>query len=329
MMSMQKNLSKTLITLTALAGVSTQVVSAYTYIAKKGDTFSDILYANNFRPIYGSKGSLEQTLKLNPEIRKNKGNKIYPGMQIILLEKGEQPEQQNEIAEKVIEIPEVTTQKDSETREISNIFDQNFIWKLSPSVSWKSLSSTDSNATQNSKATVLSDMSYGAEVLYGMRFNENLDIYSRLFLESVNFSSDNGIALVKKKLTTSSFGIGVFLHKKWQIEAGMTEELFLTSPSAQSVEIKKISMPQLKSAYTSEFYQFQEAALSYALAGRVLLPRSAVGIDSKIGYGAGLGIEAKLRNQSFHIGYEKIFLKASDNSTDGQNIFWRYTWETL
>ena len=44
--------------------------------------------------------------------------------------------------------------------------------------------------------------------------------------------------------------------------------------------------------------------------------------------GVGAGIEAKLRNQSFYLGYEKTILKSSGNSTDGQNIFWRYTWET-
>lgn len=339
---MLNNVSKYLFTLTVIAGLSTRPVNAITYVAKQGDTLSEVLYENNFKPIYGKKGALKQTLKLNPGIRYDKGNKIYPGTKIVL---AGTINQENAVAEKTVETPEVekvvaTPEIEKvvetpavvppviETREISNVFDQSFFWQLSPSVSWKELSASDSNSNQNSQATALSDMSYGANVLYGMRFSEGLDIYSRLFVESVKFVSDNSINVVNKNITTSALGVGVFYKKKLQLEVLMGDELFLTSPNTTSVEIKKVSLPQFKTSYKNEFYQFQEATLSYALSGKVLLPRAAAEIDPNFSYGAGAGIEAKLRNQSFLIGYEKTFLKASDNSTDSQNIFWRFTWET-
>ncbi|MEA9357444.1 hypothetical protein SHI21_14550 [Bacteriovorax sp. PP10] len=336
---MLKEVSKTLFIFSTLAGISTQSASAFTYIAKKGDTLSDVLYENDYKPIYGRGGALEQTLKINPDIKYEKGNKIFPGTKIVLsgnIVPGNyvlRSSGKNTVTESVIEknepvvIPEAAPVIDH-VREVSDIFDQIFFWQLSPSVSWKELTAKDSNINQNSNARALSDMSYGATVVYGMRFNPDVDIYSKLFLEAVNFSSDNSINIVKKNIVTSSLGVGLFYNKKWQVEVGMGDELFLTSPNATSVEIKKVSMPHFKSAYKNEFYQFQEASLLYALSGKVLLPRSAPGIDSKLSYGAGAGIEAKLRNQSFYLGYEKTILKASGNSTDGQNIFWRYTWET-
>lgn len=344
MKRMLKKISKPLFIFSAIAGFSTQSASAYTYIAKKGDTLSDVLYENDYKPIYGKGGALEQTLKINPNIKYEKGNKIFPGTKIILsgnivpgnyalhtvgtnsvlkLTEVEPTVEKND----PVVIPEAASAV-NHVREVSDIFNQIFFWQISPSVSWKELVAKDSNVSQNSNATALSDMSYGGTVVYGMRFSPDLDIYSSFFLEAVNFSSDNSINIVKKNIVTSSLGVGVFYKKKFQVEAGMGDELFLTSPNAASIEIKKVSMPHFKSAYKNEFYQFQEASLLYAVSGKVLLPRSAPGIDPKLSYGAGAGIEAKLRNQSFYLGYEKSFLKSSGNSTDSQNIFWRYTWET-
>lgn len=341
MREMLNVVSKPLFICLLVAGLSSQSLSAFTYIAKKGDTISDVLYENDFRPIYGRGGALEQTLKINPNIKYENGNKIFPGTKIILTGKivpGNYVLNTGNRMAEPIQPPEVILEPAAPVivpmaaapapREISNVFDQSFFWQLSPSVSWKNLTAKDSNIIQNSNSNVLSDMSYGATVMYGMRFNEDMDIFSKLFVEFVNFSSDNSISIVKKNVTTSNFGVGFFYKKKLQVEAGMGEELFLTSPNATSIEIKKVSMPQFKSTFKNEFYQFQEASLQYAVSGKVMLPRNAPGIDPKLSYGAGAGLEAKLRNQSFYLGYEKMFLKSSGNSTDSQNIFWRFTWET-
>lgn len=340
-------MSKLFCFITFTSVVSTPSVWAFTHVAKEGDTLSDILYAHNVKPIYGKRGMLLKTLKLNPKIKYSKGDKIFPGTLITVPDEfvsqdevNVLPEQNTEVAVVVKDAPEVipapivekveapTVTPGPEQRVVSNVFDQSFFWKISPGVSWKELSSKDSNAIQNSSVDVLSDMSYGADVTYGMRFSESLDIYSRLFLESVQFSTDNSIRILKKSVFTSQLAVGAFVNKKWQMELGMSDELFLTSPDALSVDVKKVSLPYLKAGFKNEFYQFQEATLSYALTGRVLMPRSYAGIDPKISYGAGAGIEAKLRNQSFLIGYEESFLKSSGNSTDSKNIFWRYTWET-
>jgi len=308
--------------------LSFKSAQAYAYIVKEGDTLSIILYQNKIRPIYGRNGMLEEVLKLNPEMRNSKGDRIIPGEKIILVK---MPTEQRVkvVEEPVASVEPSKIEKKIETRYISNIFEQFFYWQISPVVSWKELTATDSNASQNSKARVLSDMSYGAGVVYGMRFNPELDIYSRVFVETVNFSSDNSIIILKKNVITTYLGVGTVYKKRWQLEVGMGDELFLTSPNAVSVEIKKVTLPQVKTIFKDDFYQFQEATLAYAFSGRALLPRKASGINPEFSYGAGIGLEAKFRNQSFYIGYEESFLKTDSNSTDSKNILWRYTWVTL
>lgn len=314
----------TLCVFTLVSGLSFKSAFAYTYIAKEGDTLSEILYQNNLKPIYGRSGTLEEVLKLNPEMRPAKGDRIRPGKKIILVEMP--AEESLGPVEVSVEPPKI--EKAIEVRSVADIFNQVFFWQLSPVVSWKELTAKDSNASQKAKVRALSDMNYGADVMYGMRFSPDLDIYSRAFVEAVHFSSDNSITVLKKNITTTYLGVGAFYKQKWQMEAGMGDELFLTSPNTVSVEIKKVTLSQVKTIFKDDFYQFQEATLAYALSGRALLPRTASGIHSKFSYGAGVGLEAKLRNQSFYIGYEESFLKADSNSTDSKNILWRYTWAT-
>lgn len=318
---------KSLCTLTFVFCLSLKSVEAYTYIVKEGDTLSTILYRENLRPVYGRRGMLEEVLKLNPDIRDSKGDRITPGRKIVLVKI---PAEEVNLVEKSVDsFPPIKVEKETEVRSVSNVFDQNFFLEVSPAVSWKELTAKDSNTSQNSKVRVLSDMSYGLGVMYGMRFNPRWDIYSRGSMEIANFSSDNSIVVLKKKIATKYLGVGAFYKKKWQFEAGMGNELFLTSPNAASVEIKKVTLPQMQVIFKDDFYQFQEATLGYAISGRVLLPREASGMTPLFSYGAGAGLEAKLRNQSFYIGYEESFLKADSNSTDSKNILWRYTWATL
>jgi hypothetical protein len=206
---------------------------------------------------------------------------------------------------------------------------QSFYWEVSPSLSWKSLSSTDENIYRSSQINALSNTNYGASFSYGMHFEENIDIYSKLFLESVNFAQDSSINLLQKKFLASSFSVGFFYERKWLLEFAMSDLFFLTSPSLSSVDIKKVTLPEIKLTYLKDFYQYREAKLSYSLSGNVFLPRMSSEVKSKLGYGAGGALETKLRNQSFIIGFDLNFLKANDNSTEYQNIYWKYIWETL
>jgi hypothetical protein len=109
----------------------------------------------------------------------------------------------------------------------------------------------------------------------------------------------------------------------------MNDVFFLTSPSSTSVDIKKIALPELKSSFWNEFYDYKEAKLSYRLSANIFLPQTSPEVKSNLSFGGGGAIEAKLRNQSFKIGFEVNMLKAAGNSTNSKNIYWNYIWENL
>lgn len=256
-------------------------------------------------------GHLTEILRLNPQIKFNgRGNKIYPNMKIIL---------PGEDVVTVAEAPAVV-------HDVRENDEQSTYWIVTPSLSWKNLSSTDDNIYRTSQISALSDLSYGFSLTYGMRFEENLDVYSRLALESVSFLEDSSIHLDKKDFFSSRFNVGILYDQKWELELGLNDEFFLTNPSANLVEVKKVSLPEMKISYQKDFYQIKKAKLAYTLTGTAILPRSTPGVESKLSYGGGAEIEATLKNQSFVIGYDLKLLKASGNSTDSHNIFWKFIW---
>ena len=54
------------------------------HIVSKGESLSIILYKRSLIPIYGKKGSLSEALDLNPQVKKRKDYKIFPGEKIKL-----------------------------------------------------------------------------------------------------------------------------------------------------------------------------------------------------------------------------------------------------
>lgn len=309
------------------------------YIVKKGDTLTSILHRKKMKPIYGEHGSLAETLLMNPNIIKSRGNKIFPAMRILLSKESSEsvaavtaiaaPEISKEIIQTPEEVQAPIQEKNMADRVPSDDFKQSFYWEVGPALSWKSLSSKDENISSSSKITALSNANYGLSVTYGMHFQENINVYSRLSLESVKFIEDDSLNLVNKKTLATNFTVGFSYEKKWFLEFAMSDEFFLMSPRASTVEIKKVTLPEVQAIYKNDFYHYKQAALSYSLSGAALLPRNAPGIDSEWGYGVGGAIDAKLRNQSFRIGYDLKQLRALGNTTSSQNIYWKYIWETL
>ena len=321
-------------------------VSAETsvYVVKEGDTLSSILFEKNIAPIYGRRGNLVEILNLNPAIKKQQGHKLYPGMKILLNTgylaediKVQTPQEiplaplpDPIIAEFVpVKQEQAKQEQPNQERAPADDFNQSFYWNASPVISWKNLSSKDDNTYRSSQITALSNTNYGINLLYGMHFEERIDIYSQYLIESVSFVEDQTINLLKKNALASRLAFGIVLDKKWNVELAMNEQFFLTSPSYGSVDIKKVTIPELKGSYSKDFYHYKQAALIYTLGASAFLPRTSPDITAKFGYGAGGSLEAKLRNQSFKIGFEENFLKATSNSTNAQNIYWKYIWEML
>lgn len=337
-------INKKKIFIASLAMISLSSSANSIYIVKSGDTLSSILYAKNINPIYGKSGALKKVLKLNPQISTMKGHKIFPDMKIVLIDFPTSDEiaklQNSSLTVQETPLVETLNSTDSPNhnnqenkinieRLPSDDFKQSFFWQASPILSWRNLSSIDENAYRSSKVESLSNISYGADVLYGMHFAPGFDITSKLSLESVSFIEDSSIKLQEKSFITGRFAMGVLYAKKWSFELAMKDEFFLTSPNLLSVAIKKVTLPEVKTSYLKAFYDYRQAQLSYLVSGSAYLPRTSPDVKATLGYGVGGELQAKLHNQSFAFGYDYNFLRATNNSTNEQKIYWKYIWESF
>jgi len=191
---------------TTLIFILNVAYSTENYVVEKGDALIQIL----------------KTIKINPEITKTNGNLLYVKMKLLLAEKkiaaawepgremlknivtvfGESTTDRNR-APSLADTPSfvkkdepfISTNETLATdpeeanleRSPSGDFQQSFFWKVSPIVGWKSLSSTDENIYRKSNITALSNTSYGASFTYGMHIKENIDLFSDISSEAVNF----------------------------------------------------------------------------------------------------------------------------------------------
>ena len=176
-----------IITLFACFPVTSSWAGTIVYNVKKNDTLSSILYRNNLKPIYGKKGTLVQVLKINSKVKlSDGGNKIYPGMKIILPYIGQDDEKR------------LTNDSYINHRTPGDDLEQSFYFKVEPALSWKNVSSKDENPSRTSKITALTNMNYGVSLAYGMHFDRSIDVYSSLFMEYVRFIDDSSIFLEKR-----------------------------------------------------------------------------------------------------------------------------------
>lgn len=329
----------TTICLNASAGEAIHVVT-------KGETLSTILYHLKLKPIYGKDGTLKETLQLNPNVSKRKDYRIFPGEKIKLattdladqskISNNEIPLESAPNVE-VSKLPKIVSEPTTLPQPIhstvdrlpSDEFKQSFYWKLGPALSWKALTSTDENVFRQSNIKAISQTCYGGAATYGMRFEENLEIYSRISLEKVPFQNDNSLNLTQRNFLSTSFSFGGVFQKKYAFELGMDDQFFLTSSTSNSIEIKKITLPRVNFSYSQSLYQNKKATIGALLSGRAILPRSTSELQTKLGFGAGAEFQFKLMNQSFGIGYDYNILKSQSNTTNSQNIFWKYLWETI
>ena len=301
-------------------------------IAKLGDTISGILFALNLKPIYGKRGLLKETLQLNPQVKNRLDYKIFPGERIkiplVVEEKNNSFLLNSNETKALSEGSPASVYPAPDMRVPIDDFKQGFSWKIAPSLSWKALTSKDENIFRQSNIQVLSQTNYAAAITYEMHFEENLDFYSRVFLESVSFQSDNSISLVRNNFLSTSFAFGGFFEKKYGLELGMDNQFFLTSSASKSIEIKKVTLPKVNFGYSKVLYQNRQSLVRAIFSGRAFLPRSSSELQTKLGFGAGAEFQFKLLNQSFGICYDYNVLKSQSNTTNSQNISWKYLWET-
>jgi hypothetical protein len=67
-----------------VSGALAEESSSTVYRVKQKESVSEILFRLRIVPVYGKKGALARTLELNPKIRTNHGDRVYPGDELVL-----------------------------------------------------------------------------------------------------------------------------------------------------------------------------------------------------------------------------------------------------
>jgi hypothetical protein len=316
------------------------------HIVQKGETVSDILFNRNIGPIYGKKGALKAILKLNPHITTREDGKVYPGdvvlikhrsLQFSFITKEESPG--NEGLQKVELQEQISFTRDESARStaskaqvqsesvIEDNFEQSSYWSLVPSIYWQTLDAVHENIYRRSELHSYSTNNYALSFLYGKHFKRDIDLYSRASLNFSFFEMGEDEQVVSKKYTTSSFYVGAELYKKYQLELGMEEKLYLVSSNYANADIKKIKVPKISVGYSTDFYKYEAATFSGEFSAKSFLPKKSAALKTKTGYGASGEVKMKFSNQAVSVGLEKDFLKAQGNTTDSQTLFLKFTWD--
>jgi len=208
------------------------------YYLKAKETLSGILFSKGYSPIYGKRGALRKLIELNPKLQGSLGNRVYPGMKVILppLKSGPSPS---------IEPPVVI--KESESRKINSFF-KNLSWGLELSLLSVHLRSNEMNGSQSKLS---SQTAFGQTLQIGKSFGHNLKGFVQFDQLAIEFLKPKGqnTSLQNAKTNLLSFTIGVDYQLLSRLRVNsfysVAESAFLASQDGFNFEVDQFRTHRL------------------------------------------------------------------------------------
>lgn len=294
------------------------------HLVKKGETLTEILYSMKFRPVYGPNGKLENVLALNPAIKKSKGNKIYPGMKILL----DPISEKTEIA-KVELAPELVPK--TQAIESNSDLEQYFFIRASAQVSWLKVNSSNRTQYLNSEITTLSNASPGFLGQYGMNISEKHNYYLFTYLSQVNFYPNETYSMEKKNFFRQAYGMGsdYKLDSVTNLSAkfGFYDEFFLSVPSLNAIKIESAQIPEIHFGVRRHLGSYKKFNVDSGVFGKFIIPFDAASIKGKFGYGLGGELLASLNSKAIRFFYHYSSAQAEGKSTNTHELGWNLVME--
>lgn len=299
------------------------------YVAKHGETISDILFQNGLGPIYGKKGLLNQVLLLNPKLKKKLGNKIYPGEKIRLpqnalsVAKVEAPK--SESTGKTLE-PELNKNSESDIDHEQYIF-----YSLSPQVSWLKAVSASIDQYQISEVSALSKAIPGVLGTYGMKIKDNLSVHTFVSLADVKFYRDERYRLTRDSFFRSSYGLGVDYRldsvNRFSLSGGFFDEFFLTMSDSSTINIETAQFPEIHWGYRRLLGEYKKVSFDSGIWGKFIIPYKVSSIDGKLGFGIGGDFLLKFKEKGLRFFYNFSNAKGANKSTRTHELGWNIVFE--
>lgn len=270
-------------------------------IVKKNETISGLLKAHELNPIYGKNGSLQQTLKLNPNLKK-RPNLIFVGEKIVL------PistiESSFELAEQIEEPPiekneTVKIQKDELKRS------SKFSIRLG-----QSYFRVDGNKEVGTKGIIGSSASPLIEGVWIPQVGEKTFTELGVRLTSVTITQDSKKTIQSRSQTLNKVFLGLNYLQGSRFEFGgqfsFNEQLFFINQSAVN-KVEKMGVPSILASAKINLYQFKNTLLSTRAGLKGILPFKNDSINVKSGNGFDLSMIITEKMEAYDLFGELLF----------------------
>jgi len=252
------------------------------YIVKLGDTLSGILKNQGYPSIYGKKGSLAATLRLNPGMVSSNGDLIHPGEKIAL------PELKT--VEKMASAP-VSTDRDpasepSETDETSSDF------SVGLGMDFFRIDATD--LSSGSKSVILSTLSPSIQLGWVLHWNSETSFLAEADFERYQLQAPKDATFDHLNGVRGGFSFGVaqrfFDRFESTFSFGLRERLFFHASSLTelAVDQQMIASPMISLRYA--VFSKPNAEVGVRGSAGWLMPASNSYYDVKSGIHGALGV---------------------------------------
>ena len=312
------------------------VTAREVYLVTNGDTLSTILQSLGIKNIYGKHGAIQKTLELNPSLKKDNGNKIFPNMKIVIESSKELivNHQDKKIESVSSEDKEVISQPNNPVVDSSlqekcctskNENEQFTYFKVSPEVSWLKFTTEDTD--RYSKISALTKANFGIHGNLGLNISTSNKIYGFGFISQVNFYQADHYLLNETKFLRQAYGVGwEYLYDSstsYALSAGYYNEFFISNPSTSTINIKSIQIPELQFAYRRKLSNYKKFILESGILGKIIPPYNLGDVDVKFGYALGAELTGDLGGRGLGVFYNFSKVQAVGKSTSAFELGWK------
>lgn len=306
-------ISKIIISTILITPLAGQSQSWITYTVRSNETLSSILYRNDIKPIYGLTGTLNQTIALNPELRRSMGNKVFPGQKIRL--------PREKLAS--FDLPKTDEPKNPvplANEDISN--DASATFSVSAGVDFMKIQGVDE--TTGDDSVILSEANPSLSLGFNLLWDQvtALSLISKVQnykLQDLNngqsFDHDNGNKIdLSLKLTRK-------YSERWTIGAGVAfeQDLFFHAISPTELGVDKVMIA--KPGFYARYVAMAKSNANVGFDGRlgVNLPNETSVYKIKTGAHAGAGTyfkyHTKILNQDYKSIEARVFYSIDNQDT--------------
>lgn len=283
------------------------------YVVKDGDTLSDILYSQKIKPLYGKHGTLNKILALNPHLKKHQGNQIFQGTRLVLdsslVLKEEVP--LGCVQQSPPKMVEVAPPSNRQPRELSHS-DFTF-WGLGEFLRMNAI-----DKTTHGEAVLLSDASFGFDIVWAQHWNQKISSYLDIQSQNVTIQEAHSsqVVLQGKAQQLSGFGVGLGYGLSSRLDFHMSlhvRETLVSRPlDDQFVQIEKFLSTQSIVGVSYTLIEKEKLKMKGLVDIVFLLPSSQNSYVSELSYGDRLGLRIEDQVHTFKL-LGEVFYKNENN----------------